>query len=105
MGSITMKSHLSLLLTLFCLICLPGVVSGANVIGNADAGKTKTATCVACHGPDGNSTVPNWPKIAGQHQLYLENELRDFRLGEKGPRYEATMYGMTVNLTDQDIAD
>ncbi|MBN9289342.1 MAG: c-type cytochrome [Gammaproteobacteria bacterium] len=78
---------------------------GKPVHGDANAGKGKTQTCVACHGPDGNSTVPNWPKIAGQYQDYLVKQLKDFRLGEKGPRYEPSMYGMVVNLTDQDIAD
>lgn len=72
---------------------------------DANAGKNKTQTCVACHAQDGNSTVPNWPKIAGQYQDYLVKQLKDFRLGEKGPRFEASMYGMTANLTDQDIAD
>ncbi|MGD9592399.1 MAG: cytochrome c [Candidatus Berkiella sp.] len=75
------------------------------LVGSPEAGKDKTQTCVACHGTDGNSTVPNWPKIAGQHELYLVKELKDFRAGEKGPRYEASMYGMVANLTDQDIAD
>lgn len=73
--------------------------------GNIEAGKSKTQTCVACHGPDGNSTVPNWPKIAGQYENYLEKQLKDFRQGEKGPRYEASMYAMVAALSDQDIAD
>ncbi|MBS0286445.1 MAG: cytochrome c4 [Proteobacteria bacterium] len=75
------------------------------LVGDAAAGKGKTQTCVACHGQDGNSTVPNWPKIAGQYENYLVKQLKDFRAGEKGPRYEGSMYGMVANLTDQDIAD
>lgn len=77
----------------------------ATAQGNIEAGKAKTQTCVACHGPDGNSTVPNWPKIAGQYENYLEKQLKEFRLGEKGPRYEASMYAMVAALSDQDIAD
>lgn len=73
--------------------------------GSVEAGKAKTQTCVACHGPDGNSTVPNWPKIAGQHEGYLIKQLKEFREGEKGPRFEASMYAMVANLTDQDIDD
>lgn len=73
--------------------------------GNIEAGKAKTQTCVACHGPDGNSAVPNWPKIAGQYENYLEKQLKEFRQGEKGPRYEASMYAMVAALSDQDIAD
>lgn len=75
------------------------------VWGDATAGKDKTQTCVACHAADGNSTVPNWPKLAGQHENYLIKQLKEYRLGEKGPRYEANMYAMSANLTDQDIAD
>ncbi|MGE3318302.1 MAG: cytochrome c [Candidatus Berkiella sp.] len=77
----------------------------ASAEGNIEAGKSKTQTCVACHGPDGNSTVPNWPKIAGQYENYLDKQLKDFRQGEKGPRYEASMYAMVAALSDQDIAD
>jgi cytochrome c553 len=90
------------LISCFVLVFL-AVRVGAQ--GNIEAGKSKTQTCVACHGPDGNSVVPNWPKIAGQYENYLEKELKDFRLGEKGPRYEASMYAMVAGLSDQDIAD
>ncbi len=90
------------LISCFVLVFL-AVRVGAQ--GNIEAGKSKTQTCVACHGPDGNSTVPNWPKIAGQYENYLEKELKDFRLGEKGPRYEASMFAMVAALSDQDIAD
>jgi cytochrome c553 len=83
----------------------PPPANGPKLVGNIEAGKGKTQTCVACHGPDGNSTVPNWPKIAGQYENYLVKQLREFRLGEKGPRYEPSMYGMVANLSDQDIAD
>lgn len=83
----------------------PAQTHSGPVTGSADAGKTKTQTCVACHGPDGNSAVPNWPKIAGQHENYLVKQLKDLRMGEKGPRYEASMSPMAAVLTDQDIAD
>ena len=44
--------------------------------GNAELGKQKTATCVACHGEDGNSQVGLWPSLAGQNFKYLKNQLR-----------------------------
>lgn len=90
------------LISCFVLMILATTV-GAK--GNIEAGKSKTQTCVACHGPDGNSVVPNWPKIAGQYENYLDKQLKDFRAGEKGPRYEASMYAMVAALSDQDIAD
>lgn len=71
----------------------------------AKAGQAKSGTCTACHNADGNSTVPNWPKIAGQYNDYLIKQLKEYRMGDKGPRFEASMYAMVANLTDQDIAD
>lgn len=70
-----------------------------------EAGKAKSATCIACHSEDGNSVVPAWPKIAGQHEKYLAKQLHDYQKGEDGPRYDPQMYGMVVTLTEEDIAD
>ena len=36
-----------------------------------EAGRTKAATCVACHGPEGVAAAPQWPNLAGQHENYL----------------------------------
>lgn len=71
----------------------------------AKAGYEKSKTCVACHNVDGNSTVPNWPKLAGQHESYLIKQLHDFRLGDKGTRNNPSMYSLVANLSDQDIAE
>lgn len=62
----------------------------------------KANTCVGCHGADGNSVVPNFPKIAGQHASYLEKQLKDFR---DGFRKDATMAPFAKGLTDQEIKD
>src|SRR5690348_15742495 len=66
--------------------------------GNPIAGKTKSETCIACHGLDGNSMTPIWPKIAGLANEYLLQQLLDFQQGEKGPRYDPTMYGLVQGL-------
>ena len=39
--------------------------------GDAEAGKAKSAPCAACHGADGNSVNPAWPKLAGQGAPYI----------------------------------
>lgn len=62
----------------------------------------KAATCVGCHGADGNSVVPNFPNLAGQHANYLEKQLKDFR---DGFRKDATMVPFAKGLTDQEIKD
>lgn len=70
--------------------------------GDPDAGKSKSATCAACHGADGNSTNPQWPKLAGQNEGYLYKQLKDFKDGD---RVNATMQGMVAALSDQDMQD
>ncbi|HHT00751.1 MAG TPA: cytochrome c [Thiomicrospira sp.] len=62
----------------------------------------KAKTCVGCHGADGNSMVPNFPKLAGQHANYLEKALKDFR---DGFRQDATMAAFAKGLSDQEIKD
>nr|HPQ96478.1 c-type cytochrome [Thiolinea sp.] len=47
--------------------------------GDPVAGKTKSATCAACHGIDGNSTNPEWPSLAGQSEAYIIKQLHNFK--------------------------
>jgi len=70
--------------------------------GDAAAGQAKSAICAACHGADGNSAVPNWPKLAGQHEQYLN---RQATLIKSGARPVPEMMGITPGLNDQDILD
>jgi cytochrome c553 len=70
--------------------------------GDATAGQAKAAICAACHGVDGNSAVPNWPKLAGQHAAYLE---RQISLIKDGSRPVPEMVGIAAMLSDQDIAN
>lgn len=70
--------------------------------GDAAAGKTKAALCAACHGPDGISSNPLWPSLAGQQEAYLAKQIRDYR---DGVRVEPTMQPFVQDLTDQDIED
>ncbi len=70
--------------------------------GNAEAGATKAAVCLACHGMNGNSTNGEWPSLAGQHASYTAEQLRLFR---EGKRNNPVMQPMAANLSDQDVAD
>jgi cytochrome c553 len=65
------------------------------------AGKKQSATCIACHNPQGNN--PMWPKLEGQQADYLLQQLRQFKLGANGRRNNPIMYGIVANLTDQDL--
>ncbi len=77
-------------------------VSPAWAGGDATAGKAKSATCAGCHGMDGNSANPEWPKLAGQGDRYLDKQLRDFK---GGARNNAAMAPMVATLNEQDMAD
>lgn len=70
--------------------------------GDASAGQAKSAVCAACHGIDGNSAVPNWPKLAGQHEKYLA---RQALLIKSGARPVPEMMGIVQGLTEQDFND
>ena len=70
--------------------------------GDASAGQAKSAICAACHGVDGNSVVPNWPKLAGQHEQYLA---RQVSLIKAGARMVPEMVGIVPGLSEQDIDD
>jgi cytochrome c553 len=89
--------------TLAC--AMVGVWGSALAAGDAAAGKTKSVPCSGCHGPDGNSTVPMYPRLAGQHVAYLESAMKAYKAGERTGGQTATMKPMVANLSDQDIAD
>lgn len=76
--------------------------------GNAEAGKAKAATCGACHGPDGNSSNPIWPKLAGQGAPYAYEQLKAFKLGmsdTKSGRMDPVMSAQAAALSDEDMRD
>ena len=70
--------------------------------GDAARGATKATVCSACHGPNGNSTTPEWPRLAGQNAVYIVEQLRLFR---SGVRDNPVMKPLASTLSDQDIDD
>jgi cytochrome c553 len=70
--------------------------------GKAADGQTKSAVCSSCHGPNGNSSNPEWPRLAGQSAVYITEQLRLFR---SGVRNNPVMKPLASGLSDQDIAD
>ena len=82
---------------LLCLCLTSTVAFGA---GDAAAGKAKAAVCGACHGADGNSVNPMWPKLAGQHANYLVKQMKDFKSGK---RKDPLMSAQAAALSDQDM--
>ncbi len=92
------------------LFCSLGLVAFAHAEGQAHAqgpkvdaaaGSAKYAqVCVACHAADGNSTIVDNPKLAGQHPEYLAKQLKEFKAGT---RANAVMAGMVAALDEQDM--
>ena len=76
--------------------------AGDMLQGDAAAGEAKAITCGACHGADGNSVVPSFPKLAGLGDKYLLKQMKDIR---DGRRVVAAMAGQVDNMSDQDLAD
>jgi cytochrome c553 len=70
--------------------------------GDAEAGANKAAVCAACHGMDGNSADPQYPKLAGQHEAYTARHLALFKGGE---RNNPIMLGFAAALSAQDMRD
>lgn len=85
-----------------CVLLTLGLTSLAQAAGDPAAGQAKTAICAACHGADGNSPAPNFPKLAGQGERYLTKQLLDIKSGRR-PVPEMT--GMLATLDDQGLAD
>ena len=78
----------------------PAVTPDPYVDGSVQAGATQATVCFACHGPDGSSVVPTFPRLAGQNAIYIVEQLHLFRAGV---RQNPVMDPMAQTLTDQDI--
>ncbi len=87
-------------IALITLLALAGTAPA--LAGDAAAGKEKSVTCSACHGADGNSAAPTFPKLAGQGEKYLLKQMKDIR---DGARPVPTMVGQVDNMSDEDLAD
>ena len=67
-----------------------------------DAGRAKSATCAACHGPDGVAAAPQWPSLAGQHENYLQVALERYKSGQ---RVDLVMNPLIAALDEQSIEE
>lgn len=76
--------------------------SSTAIAANPQAGREKTKACAACHGPDGNSASPEFPRLAGQNRDYLEHALLGYKTGK---RKNPIMAPQAANLSKSDIAD
>lgn len=64
------------------------------------AGAQVAQSCMMCHGENGLSTMPGTPSIAGQSEIYLASQLRQFR---DGTRHNEVMNVIAKPMSDADI--
>ncbi len=78
------------------------ISASAQGAGDAAAGKARSAVCAGCHGVDGNSPTPMYPKLAGQVSEYTVKQLELFKSGQ---RQNPIMAGMAAPLSKKDMVD
>jgi len=80
-----------------------GCLGTAVADGTVEAGKTRVATCAACHGMDGCSVNPEiYPRLSGQGTTYLATAIREY---QDGTRKNEPMNLIVASLSEQDVAD
>ena len=75
------------------------------VSGDSERGSQLVESCSACHGADGNSISSDWPKLAGQNQRYLLEQLQYFKSGERVNILMSSVLPILNSYTDQDLLD
>ena len=65
----------------------------------AKGAQSYAAICVACHGADGNSSVPLQPNLAQQHPSYIHKQMMEFKTGV---RKDAIMQGFAAAMSEED---
>lgn len=84
------------------MLALLALSTSAMAAGDPGAGREKSQSCAACHGTDGNTDNPMYPRLAGQYESYLLHALKAYKSGD---RKNAIMAGMVASLSEQDMAD
>jgi len=86
------------LATLFVVVTFTVVAQ----VQDIEAGRKKAEECIGCHGPNGNSTLPLYPILAGQTARYIYLQLKDF---QEGRRQEPQMEPFVAKLSRDDMFD
>jgi cytochrome c oxidase subunit 2 len=84
---------------------LPDAKVSAAIQGNVDTGRSRYATCAACHGADGRgNAATNAPRLAGMSDWYMARQLKNFRDGVRGT-HPQDIYGAQMALVSGMLAD
>jgi cytochrome c553 len=71
----------------------------------------QVAACISCHGPQGRGVPIRYPRVAGQHRKYLEDQLLTFKASYETPEagtrfsYGDIMTRIAFLLSDRQIKD
>ncbi len=105
------RIHLGICLALAVLLAappasakvdFPDLLKRTSGVGDPVAGKVKSQICQGCHGVTGNTPDDLIPKLAGQYEVYIAKQLRNY---QNGTRSHELMNGMAAPLTDKDLDD
>lgn len=97
MTRLTNRFHVTLATLALCSI------SPVTLAADTTAAEHKAKTlCASCHGPEGKSTNPLWPHIAGQNEAYLAKAMKDY---QSAARTDALMSPIAQTLTVEDIEE
>ena len=102
LASLTRQPTKRLAMSAIALAAFAAAGIGHAQEGSAAAGRTKTVTCSACHGVDGNSVTPQWPSLAGQSETYIVRQLQAYRDKLRG---DVGMQQFASTLSAQDMHD
>jgi cytochrome c553 len=96
-------------LRILCVVAALSYALPGAAKGSAEDGAAKAATCLACHGANGNSVNAEWPSLAGQNAAYIIKQLKMYhggmRTGDPKNANSALMPPMAAPLSDQDMED
>ncbi|EGQ7869399.1 cytochrome c [Vibrio parahaemolyticus] len=81
------------------------MLSGQALAGDAAAGQAKAAVCAACHGADGNATIPGYPNLKGQNKQYIVSSIKAYKNKERSGGLASVMQAQASLLSDDDIAN
>jgi cytochrome c553 len=107
MGDNEARRRSSSILAALALVTLTVAACGGTAPGSGRADTPVAGTvhvCSSCHGPDGRSISPTFPRLAGQQKDYLVAQLQAFRDKTRAdPHAQTYMWGMAAQLSDSTI--
>ncbi|MHB8427978.1 MAG: c-type cytochrome [Acidiferrobacterales bacterium] len=81
------------------------LVAAGRKIFTGGIASTDTPACMACHGPNGRGLPPLFPRLAGQHAMYVTTQLGYFKQGLRTDGSSSIMHTIASKLTPKEIKE